>query len=214
MSLDDINLEISEAIVNLNKEKAINLAKKAVSENLNLVEVIEKGFGKGLERIGDLWNEGEFFLPELMVGGTIMQDALNILLPHLKQTTDTFTKGKVVIATIEGDIHSIGKTIVGTLLSANGFEVYDLGADVPVDKIINEAIEKDVDIIGVSALLSSTMIGQKKLIEILEKKNLRDKFKVILGGAPVTQGWSEDCGADGYAPSAIEAINLVKSLIN
>jgi len=214
LSLDDINLEISEAIVNLNKEKAINLAKKAVSENLNLVEVIEKGFGKGLERIGDLWNEGEFFLPELMVGGTIMQDALNILLPHLKQTTDTFTKGKVVIATIEGDIHSIGKTIVGTLLSANGFEVYDLGADVPVDKIINEAIEKDVDIIGVSALLSSTMIGQKKLIEILEKKNLRDKFKVILGGAPVTQGWSEDCGADGYAPSAIEAINLVKSLIN
>jgi len=214
LSLDDINLEISEAIVNLNKEKAINLAKKAVSENLNLVEVIEKGFGKGLERIGDLWNEGEFFLPELMVGGTIMQDALNILLPHLKQTTDTFTKGKVVIATIEGDIHSIGKTIVGTMLSANGFEVYDLGADVPVDKIINEAIEKDVDIIGVSALLSSTMIGQKKLIEILEKKNLRDKFKVILGGAPVTQGWSEDCGADGYAPSAIEAINLVKSLIN
>ena len=214
MSLDDINLEISEAIVNLNKEKAINLAKKAVSENLNLVEVIEKGFGKGLERIGDLWNEGEFFLPELMVGGTIMQDALNILLPHLKQTTDTFTKGKVVIATIEGDIHSIGKTIVGTMLSANGFEVYDLGADVPVDKIINEAIEKDVDIIGVSALLTSTMIGQKKLIEILEKKNLRDKFKVILGGAPVTQGWSEDCGADGYAPSAIEAINLVKSLIN
>ena len=214
MSLDDINLEISEAIVNLNKEKAINLAKKAVSENLNLVEVIEKGFGKGLERIGDLWNEGEFFLPELMVGGTIMQDALNILLPHLKHTTDTFTKGKVVIATIEGDIHSIGKTIVGTMLSANGFEVYDLGADVPVDKIINEAIEKDVDIIGVSALLTSTMIGQKKLIEILEKKNLRDKFKVILGGAPVTQGWSEDCGADGYAPSAIEAINLVKSLIN
>ena len=213
MLLDDINLEISEAIVNLDKEKAINLAKKAVSENLNLVEVIEKGFGKGLERIGDLWNEGEFFLPELMVGGTIMQDALNILLPLLKQTTDTFNKGKVVIATIEGDIHSIGKTIVGTMLSANGFEVYDLGADVPVDKIINEAIDKDADVIGVSALLTSTMIGQKKLIENLEKKNLRNKFKVILGGAPVTQSWSEDCGADGYAPSAIEAINLVKSLI-
>jgi len=213
LSLDDINLEISEAIVNLDKEKAINLAKKAISENLNLVEIIEKGFGRGLERIGDLWNEGEFFLPELMVGGIIMQDALNILLPLLKKTTDTFTKGKVVIATIEGDIHSIGKTIVGTMLSANGFEVYDLGADVPVDRIINEAIEKDVDVIGVSALLTSTMIGQKKLIEILEKRNLRDKFKVILGGAPVTQSWSEDCGADGYAPSAIEAINLVKSLI-
>ena len=213
MSLNDINKEISEAIVNLDKEKAVNLAKKAVRDNLNLVDVIENGFGKGLERIGDLWNEGEFFLPELMVGGNIMQDALNILLPHLKQKGGTFTKGKVVIATIEGDIHSIGKTIVGTMLSANGFEVYDLGADVPVDKIISEAIEKEVDIIGVSALLTSTMIGQKKLVETLEKKNLRDKFKVILGGAPVSQNWTEDCGADGYAPSAIEAINLVKSLI-
>ena len=213
MSVNNINSEISDAIVNLDKEKAIDLAKKAVSENLNLVDVIENGFGKGLERIGDLWKEGEFFLPELMVGGNIMQDALNILLPHLKQTGDTFTKGKVVIATIEGDIHSIGKTIVGTMLSANGFEVYDLGADVPIDKIINEALEKEVDIIGVSALLTSTMIGQKKLIEILKEKNLREKFKVILGGAPVTQNWMEDCGADGYAPSAIEAINLVKSLI-
>jgi len=213
LSVNNINSEISDAIVNLDKEKAIDLAKKAVSENLNLVDVIENGFGKGLERIGDLWKEGEFFLPELMVGGNIMQDALNILLPHLKQTGDTFTKGKVVIATIEGDIHSIGKTIVGTMLSANGFEVYDLGADVPIDKIINEALEKEVDIIGVSALLTSTMIGQKKLIEILKEKNLREKFKVILGGAPVTQNWMEDCGADGYAPSAIEAINLVKSLI-
>ena len=213
MSLNDINEEISEAIVNLDKEKAIELAKKAISENLNLVDVIEKGFGDGLKRIGDLWNEGEFFLPELMVGGNIMQDALNILMPHLKQKGETFSKGKVVIATIEGDIHSIGKTIVGTMLSANGFEVYDLGADVPADKIINEAIEKDADIIGVSALLTSTMIGQKRVIDILKEKNLRDKFKVILGGAPVTQSWTNDCGADGYAPSAIEAINLVKSLI-
>ena len=213
MTLNDINVEISDAIVNLDKDKAINLAKKAVSDNLNLVDVIEKGFGGGLKRIGDLWNEGEFFLPELMVGGTIMQEALNILMPHLKQKGDTFSKGKVVIATIEGDIHSIGKTIVGTMLSANGFEVHDLGADVPAEKIINEAIEKDADIIGVSALLTSTMIGQKKLIEILEEKKIRDKFKVILGGAPVTQNWVDDCGADGYAPSAIEAINLVKSLI-
>ena len=213
MSLNDINKEISEAIVNLDKEKAIELAKKAVSENLNLVDVIEKGFGEGLKRIGDLWNEGEFFLPELMVGGNIMQDALNILMPHLKQKGDTFTKGKVIIATIEGDIHSIGKTIVGTMLSANGFEVHDLGADVSADKIISEAIEKDADIIGVSALLTSTMIGQKRIIELLKEMKIRDKFKVILGGAPVTQNWVDDCGADGYAPSAIEAINLVKSLI-
>ncbi len=213
MTIKDISEEISDAIVNLDKDKAIDLAKKAVNENLNLVDVIEKGFGVGLKRIGDLWNEGEFFLPELMVGGNIMQEALNILMPHLKQKGESFSKGTVVIATIEGDIHSIGKTIVGTMLSANGFEVYDLGADVPADKIIKEAIEKEADIIGVSALLTSTMIGQKKVIELLEEQKIRDKFKVILGGAPITHSWVNDCGADGYAPSAIEAINLVKTLI-
>jgi trimethylamine corrinoid protein len=214
LSLNDINEEISEAIVNLDKEKAIELAKKAVSENLNLVDVIEKGFGDGLKRIGDLWNEGEFFLPELMVGGNIMQDALNILMPHLKQKGDTFSKGKVVIATIEGDIHSIGKTIVGTMLSANGFEVYDLGADIPAEHIIDTAIEKNADVIGVSALLTTTMFGQKKIIDILENKGIRNKFKVIIGGAPVTKLWTEECKADGFASSAVEAVKLVKELLN
>jgi trimethylamine corrinoid protein len=205
--------EISEAIVNLDKEKAIQLAKKAIKEDIELLDVIEKGFGEGIRRIGDLWDEGEFFLPELMLGGTIMQEAMNLLLPHLKAGSENISRGRVVIATIEGDIHSIGKTIVGTMLSANGFDVYDLGADVPAEKIINMAVEKNADIIGVSALLTTTMIGQKKIIEILENRNIRDKFKVILGGAPVTNTWVKECRADGFAGSAIEAVKLVKSLL-
>ncbi|GAI35715.1 unnamed protein product, partial [marine sediment metagenome] len=121
--------------------------------------------------------------------------------------------GKVVVATIEGDIHSIGKTIVATMLNAYGFEVYDLGADVPAEKIIEKAIQEDADIIGVSALLTTTMLGQKKVIELLRQKEIT-KFKVILGGAPVTSAWVEECKADGYAENAIEAVKLVKTLLS
>jgi len=206
--------EISDAIVNLEKEKAIELANRAVNENMNLLEVIEKGYGDGIRRIGDLWEEGEFFLPELMLGGTIMQESMDILLPKLKSSGEKISSGTVVIATIEGDIHSIGKTIVGTMLSANGFEVYDLGADVPAEKIIDTAIEKKADVIGVSALLTTTMFGQKKIVDILEKKGIRNEFKVIIGGAPVNQSWTEECKADGFAGSAVEAVKLVKELLN
>jgi dimethylamine corrinoid protein len=205
--------EISQAIVNLDKEKAIKLANKAINEEMNLLEVIEKGFGQGIRRIGKLWEEGDFFLPELMLGGTIMQESLKILLPHLKNQGDKISSGIVVIATIEGDIHSIGKTIVATMLSANGFEVYDLGADIAAEKIVETAIEKQANIIGVSALLTTTMFGQKKVIELLESKGIRNKFKVIIGGAPVTPSWVNESGADGYADNAVEAVNLVKRLI-
>jgi len=206
--------EISDAIVNLDKEKAIELAKRAIAEKLNLLEVIEKGFGDGIRRIGVLWEEGEFFLPELMLGGNIMQESMDILLPSLKESGASASLGVVVIATIEGDIHSIGKTIVGTMLSANGFDVYDLGADVPAEKIIETAVEKKADVIGVSALLTTTMFGQKKIIDILEEKGIRDNFKVIIGGAPVTKEWTEQCNADGFAGSAVGAVKLVKNLLN
>ena len=214
MSQESFYKEISEAIVSLDRDKAISFAKKAIEENMNLLDVVEKGFGAGIRRIGDLWEEGEFFLPELMLGGNIVQESMEILLPYLKANKEDVIPGKVVIATIEGDIHSIGKTIVATMLSANGFEVYDLGADVSAEKIINTALEKNANIIGVSALLTTTMIGQKKLIEILEHRGIRDKFKVILGGAPVTKNWVNECQADGYADNAIEAVKLIKKLMD
>ena len=214
MALNEYYNEISEAIVKLDKEKAIELAEKAITENMNLLEVIEKGYGEGIRKIGDLWEEGEFFLPELMLGGNIMQESLGILLPHLKEQGKKVSSGTVVIATIEGDIHSIGKTIVASMLSANGLEVYDLGADISAETIVKTAIEKQANIIGVSALLTTTMFGQKKVIKLLESKGIRDKFKVILGGAPVTPSWVEESGADGYADNAIDAVKLVKTLLN
>ena len=213
MSDDNFYNEISNAIVNLEEEKAIEYANKAINDNLNLIEVIEKGFAVGIRTIGELWEDGEYFLPELMRGAQIMQNCLDLLIPYLQNSSEQISRGKIVIATIEGDIHSIGKTIVATMLRAYGYEVYDLGADVPVEKIVQEAIEKEADIIGVSALLTTTMIGQKKVIEILKEKNVADKFKVILGGAPVSNSWVQDCKADGFAENAIDAVKLVNSLL-
>ncbi len=213
MSKEEFYNEISKAIVNLDEEKAFEYANKAINENMNLLDVIEKGYAAGIRRVGELWEEGEFFLPELMKGAQIMQNCLDLLIPHLQRGSGKISRGTIVIATIEGDIHSIGKTIVGTMLRAYGYDVYDLGADVPAEKIVEEAIEKRADIIGVSALLTTTMINQKKIIDLLKEKNLMGKFKVIFGGAPVTSAWVEECNADGFADNAIEAVKLVKSLL-
>ncbi len=213
MSQNEMYTKMSDSIVNLEDEKAIELANQALDENANLLEVIEKGFADGIRRVGELWEEGEYFLPELMMGARIMEDCLNLIVPHLQKETERVILGVVIIATIEGDIHSIGKTIVATMLRAYGFEVHDLGADVSIEKIIDKAIEKNADIIGVSALLTTTMMGQKTLIQKLKEKNLENKFKVILGGAPVTTSWVEECNAAGFAENAVKAVNLAKSLI-
>ncbi len=214
MPTNEIFEEMANSIIEFEDKKALELARKAVDEKTNLLEVIEKGFGEGIKKVGALFSEGEIFLPELMVSAQIMQEVIEFLDPYLKKGGDERkTLGKVVIATIEGDIHSIGKTLVGTMLKANGFEVYDLGADVPIDKIIETAISKNADIIGISALLTTTMIGQKKLIEKLKDKGLKEKFKVIIGGAPITSKWTAECGADGYAENAIESVTLAKSMI-
>ena len=214
MTIEEFYKEISTAIVNLDEEKAVEYANKAIKDNMRLLDVVEKGFAAGIRKVGELWEEGEFFLPELMRGAQIMQKCLDLLIPHLQSASEKISRSTVVIATIEGDIHSIGKTIVATMLRAYGYEVYDLGADVPVEKIVEEAIERKADIIGISALLTTTMTGQKKVIELLKEKNLANKFKVILGGAPVTNTWVEDCNADGFADNAIDAVRLVKSLLD
>jgi trimethylamine corrinoid protein len=214
MDESEILNQMAEAVVGLNRLEATKLANLAITQKMDLVKVIEKGFGEGIRKVGDLWDEGEFFLPELMSGAQIMQEAVDILTPAFQSSgSDRQSTGKVVLATIEGDIHSIGKTIVATMLRANGFEVLDLGTDVKAEKIVEEAKKFNANIIGVSALLTTTMIHQKKVIEILEGENLRSNFKVMFGGAPVTQKWVDECNADGYAENAVEAVKLAKSLV-
>ena len=215
MNDSEIYRQMAEAIVNLDKDKALLLAKRAIDEKMKLLDVIEKGFGEGIRKVGELWDEGEFFLPELMAGAQVMQAAVDQLTPHLQASGSEFqSSGKIVLATIEGDIHSIGKTIVGTMLRANGFEVTDLGTDVKAEKIVEEAISVGADIVGVSTLLTTTMQNQKKVVDILEEKKVREKIKIMLGGAPVTKSWVEECGADGYAENAVEAVKLAKLLMS
>ena len=208
--------EMAQSVVDLDLEKAKQLAQKAIDEKqLSLLDAIEKGFGEGIKRVGDLWNQGEFFLPELMRGAQVMEEAVKIITPHLGENADKpESKGTLVICTIEGDIHSIGKTIVATMLRANGFTVIDLGVDAKIETIVETAEENNADVIGLSALLTTTMIGQKKVVELLSEKGLREKYKVMLGGAPVTENWVKECGADGYAENAVAAVALAKKLLN
>ncbi|MHA1556156.1 MAG: corrinoid protein [Candidatus Heimdallarchaeota archaeon] len=205
--------ECKEAIIQGDIEKARELANQALADKLDLNMVID-AFSEAIRHVGDLFDEGEYFLPELMRSAEAMKAAMAVLTPHLTTgEIETRSLGKVVIGTIEGDIHDIGKTLVASMLAAEGFEVYDLGADVPVATFIEKALEVDAQLICISALLTTTMIGQKKLIEQLVKQNIRDRFKVLLGGAPVSKNWVAEIGADGTAENAISAVKLAKELM-
>ena len=205
--------DCKEAIIEGNIEHAKQLANQAVADKLNLNTVID-AFSDAIRHVGDLFEEGEYFLPELMRSAEAMKGAMAILTPHLSQgESEQRSLGKVVIGTIEGDIHDIGKTLVASMMTAEGFEVYDLGADVPITVFIDKAVEVDAQLICISALLTTTMVGQKRLIEELVKRNIRDKFKILLGGAPVSKNWVKEIGADGTAENAIGAVRIAKELL-
>jgi trimethylamine corrinoid protein len=203
-----------EVIIKGDRELAKKLANEAVKNKEDINKIIDE-FSEAIRYVGDLFEEGEFFLPELMRSAEAMKGAMEILTPALSDGSKADRiVGKVVIGTIEGDIHDIGKTLVASMMQAEGFEVFDLGADVPVDSFIEKAVEVDADLICISALLTTTMIGQKKLIEDLKEKGIRDKFKVLIGGAPVSKNWMAEIGADGTAENAVSAVKLAKKLVS
>jgi len=201
-----------EAILNGNIEAAEKFANKAIEDKID-VNIAIDAFSLAIRKAGDLFEEGEFFLPELMRSAEAMKAAMTIFKPVLMKGKEDRSLGKVVIGTIEGDIHDIGKTLVASMLSAEGFEVYDLGADVPISTFIDKAVEVEAQIICMSALLTTTMIGQKKLIDQLKEKKLRDKFKILIGGAPISKKWVEEIGADGSAENAVSAVKLARKVL-
>lgn len=213
MGKDELLKGAADAIITCNKTKAEEIAKQAIAEGIDLVEVINKGFRVGIMKVGDLFGRGEMFLPELIQAAEAMKSATGILTASLPEGAKEQRKGKVVIGTVEGDIHDIGKSMVVSLLQANGFEVYDLGRDVETRKFIEKAQEVGADIIGTSALLTTTMRTQKTLEEELNKAGLRSKFKTMVGGAPVTQRWADRIGADAYAEDAAEAVRKALGLV-
>lgn len=213
MTKEKLFRDMAQAIVEGDRDAAEALAKAALDLSLDLHEVIDKGYVPGIQRVGELWERGEYFLPELITSAESMKAAMAVLRPAMERARlDNLSLGKVVIGTIEGDIHDIGKNLVASMLSANGFDVIDLGADVKLDRFIQKAQDIQADFVCLSALLTTTMLGQRRFIELLRERGLRDRFKVLVGGAPVNQRWAQSIGADGYAENALAAVALAKSL--
>ncbi|OGN97568.1 MAG: hypothetical protein A2Z71_02075 [Chloroflexi bacterium RBG_13_50_21] len=214
MQTEDLFKEMAQSITDGEAEKAAELAKQAVKLGIDPLEAINKGFVAGVNFVGDQFSCGNMFLPELVMAGEAMKSAIAVLEPEMaRRGTERKMLGKVVLCTVEGDIHEIGKTLVGTMLSATGFQVFDMGVDVPVMKVVEKAREVNADIVAMSALLTTTMVHQKDVIEALEDIGLRSKIKVMVGGAPVTQEWVKQIGADGYSEDAIGAARVAKQLL-
>jgi len=204
---------LTQAVVDGEPEDAEELAKQALEQGLDPMACINEGLTPGMDRVGELFASGEYFLPDLIIGGEAMKMALAILEPALTGGQERTVLGQVVLGTVEGDLHEIGKTLVGTMLTANGFRVTDIGVDKSVADFVAAVRETNATLVGASALLTTTMLQQQRLIEALEEAGLRDQVKVMVGGAPVTQSWTDKIGADGYAEDAISAVAVAKKLV-
>ena len=206
---------MKEAVLDGDEEEAVRLAEKALEEGLDLQKVMDEGFLAGIQEAGQLYEDEEYFLPDLVCSADAMKCALEVLDEAMKNDPNAQqgTVAKVALVTVQGDVHDIGKTIVGAMMTASGFEVYDLGTDVLNEDVIAKVKEIDPDILGLSALLTTTMEEQGNIIEMLKAEGLRDDVKVIIGGAPVNQAWSDKITADGYSDNAIAAVKLAQSLM-
>ena len=212
---EDLFQDMAQSIIDGEPEAASELAQRAVDLGVDPMEAINRGFIVGVNHVGEKFSCGDMFLPELVGAGEAMKSAIAILEPEMSlRGMKREIAGRVVIGTILGDIHDIGKTLVGTMLSTGGFEVYDLGIDVPIQKFIDKAREVDADIIGVSALLTTTMVRQKDVIKAIQDAGMSSHLKVMVGGAPVTRSWVEEIGADGYSEDAVGAVAVARQLMS
>jgi corrinoid protein of di/trimethylamine methyltransferase len=211
--MDDLFARMKESIVMGEPEDAARLAQEAIAAGVHPLDAINLGFVPGMEAVGEKFTCGELFLPELVFAAEAMKAAVAVLEPELARTGSARQViGRVVIGTVAGDMHDIGKTLVGTMLAANGFEVHDLGVNVPVQAFIDKARQVDATIIAMSALLTTTMVQQREFIQAFEAAGLRSRIKVMVGGAPVTRSWASEIGADGYSPDAIGAVATARAL--
>lgn len=209
---DEIYARMRASIQDYDEEAAADAAKEAITAGLDPVEAVDKGFAGAIRELGEAFDRMEVFLPQLVMGADAMKAGVAVLEEAIIAGGGALEKkGVVVLGTVEGDIHDIGKTIVGAMLQANGYEVHDLGVDVPATRFIQSARDLNAQIIALSALLSTTMLFQRDVMELLRNKGLAEKYFVIVGGAPVTQQWAEEIGAHGYARHAVEAVGVLDS---
>jgi len=215
MSEEKILIDLKDAIIELDDEKVVEAARNLIDQGLHPLAGIEKGLSPGMTTIGDRFNLGECFLPELIRAGNTFNAGMKVLEPEiLKLGENQSQAGVVVLGTVTGDVHKIGKEILAMLLKTRGFVVHNLGEDVSLSTFVSKAEELNADIIGMSALLTTTMPAQKEVIDFLKEKGIRDNFLVMIGGGPVNQEWSDEIGADGYAETAEEAVRLALKLVD
>ncbi|SDO36432.1 cobalamin B12-binding domain-containing protein [Desulforhopalus singaporensis] len=203
-----------QCLIKGSKEEAVSLARQVIDGGADPVELMNLAFIPAINEVGDRFGRGQLFLPELITAADAMKAVTDVVNEVLSATTTVRSnKGTILIATVKGDVHDIGKCIVTSLLQANGFRVHDIGRDIDTEKIVEQAVQHDVDIIGTSALLTTTMPRQKELEELLKAKGLREKFKTMVGGAPVTPRWAQRIGADAYAEDAQDGVRKAEQLL-
>jgi corrinoid protein of di/trimethylamine methyltransferase len=211
---EELLSKLKEAAVNGDSDQVVKLSKRVIEIGIDPLEAVEKALIAGVLELGDKWINGEVFIVDMIAAAEAMKAGLSILKNEIvKRGGSIKYRGRIVIGTVEGDIHDIGKSIVASLLEAAGFEVIDLGVDVSAQKFIEAIKQYNPDIVGMSALMTTTMLKQREIIEAIKQANLRGKVKIIVGGAPTTKEWAEEIGADGWAPDAASAVELVKKLL-
>ncbi|RJS67675.1 cobalamin-binding protein [Candidatus Bathyarchaeota archaeon] len=210
---DDILEKIKEAIVNLDIDNIQKLCKEAVDAGIPAYKVVTDGMAKGMDIVGQKYEANEYFLAELIMAGETMKEGMKVLEPYLK-TGKVKRLGKVVIGTVRGDLHDIGKNIAATLLRSAGFDVIDLGVDVSPEQFVEAVRRNNPDIVAMSALLTTTMTEMENTIKALKEAGLRDKVKIIIGGAPITPEYAEKIGADAAAKDAVDGVNICKSWVS
>ncbi len=214
MSVEELFKAMSQSVIEGEPEEAERLAREALAQGIEPLEAINRGFVPGVNVVGRDFGCGVLFLPDLVRAGAAMKAATRVLEPEMaRRGARRESAGAVILGTVKGDIHEIGKNLVGTMFTANGFQVHDLGVDVPIEAFVVKAQAVNADLVGISALLTTTMTGQRKVVEALDKAGLRPKVKVMVGGAPVTRGWASEIGADGYSEDAIGAVKVAKQLL-
>jgi len=212
MAKEEVLQKLGDCVVDMDEEGAVSAAYEALEKEVDAYEAIDKGLAQGMDRAGKLFDEEEYFIPELLMCSDAMYAGLDVLKPHIKATREG-KKERVIIGVVEGDTHDIGKNLVKIMLEAAGFEMYDLGRDIPPHQFVEKAKEVGARIICLSTLMTTTMEGMAEVIRILQKENIRNQFLVLVGGGPISQGFAEQIGADGYAVNAAEAVKVTKHLL-
>ena len=208
----EIYARMQASIEEYDRDAAVAAAEEAVAAGLDPLVAVEQGFAEPIRKLGEAFDRMDIFLPQLVMAADAMKAGMDVLDEAMKASGGALEKkGVVVLGTVEGDIHDIGKTVVGAMLQANGYDVRDLGVEVPSTRFIEAAESAGADVIAMSALLSTTMLFQRDVIELLRNKGLEKKYFIIVGGAPVTQAWADEIGANGYARDAVEAVKVLDS---